>query len=221
MAEHNAASAAEGTEALTTVLAANNGGLPERVEPEKIDRRVRRTKQQLRSALTTLLLEKDFSDITVREISERADVNRGTFYSHYRDAFDLLTSVEDFFLEAVRRIDLKIQRQDWEGATYRYLEDLFTLIRDNADVCRALMCGNGDPAFQQRLLTMFKNQFLHRFLEEACRTEERVQEYYCVYIEAGLRALIGHWMQGGMREAPPEMARIGGDFIIRGIKGLR
>ena len=83
------------------------------------------------------------------------------------------------------------------------------------------MCGNGDPAFQQRLLTMFKNQFLHRFLEEACRTEERVQEYYCVYIEAGLRALVGHWMQGGMREAPAEMARIGGDFIIRGIKGLR
>ena len=100
MAEHNAASAAEGTGALTTVLAADGGGagrgLPEQVEPEKIDRRVRRTKQQLRSALTTLLLEKDFSDITVREISERADVNRGTFYSHYRDAFDLLTSVEDF-----------------------------------------------------------------------------------------------------------------------------
>ena len=46
------------------------------------DRRVRKTKKQLRGALTQLLLEKDISHITVRDVADLADVNRGTFYAH-------------------------------------------------------------------------------------------------------------------------------------------
>ncbi len=60
----------------------------------KVDRRVRRTKRQLRMALTSLMLEKDINTITVFEITELADVNRGTFYSHYKDVRDLLSQLE-------------------------------------------------------------------------------------------------------------------------------
>ena len=58
------------------------------------DRRVRRTKAQLRQALTELLREKDLRSITVRELTERADVNRGTFYAHYKDIYDMLEQCE-------------------------------------------------------------------------------------------------------------------------------
>ena len=50
-------------------------------ERETEDRRVRKTKKQLRSALTSLLLEKDISRVTVRDVADLADVNRGTFYA--------------------------------------------------------------------------------------------------------------------------------------------
>ena len=63
--------------------------------PEKEDRRVRRTKERLRQALTQLLLEKDIHDITVRELTDLADVNRGTFYTHYKDIYDLLEQTEN------------------------------------------------------------------------------------------------------------------------------
>ena len=52
---------------------------------QKLDRRVRRTREQLKRALTQLLLEKPVREITVRELTDRADVNRGTFYAHYTD----------------------------------------------------------------------------------------------------------------------------------------
>ena len=52
-------------------------------ERETEDRRVRKTKKQLRGALTSLLLEKDISRVTVRDVADLADVNRGTFYAHY------------------------------------------------------------------------------------------------------------------------------------------
>lgn len=54
------------------------------------DRRVRRTRMRLQQAMLELLKEKDARSITVRELTQRADVNRGTFYAHYKDVFDLL-----------------------------------------------------------------------------------------------------------------------------------
>ena len=65
-----------------------------KMEEPRTDRRVRKTKKQLRMALTTLMMEKSVGEITVREIAELADVNRGTFYAHYRDVNDLLAQVE-------------------------------------------------------------------------------------------------------------------------------
>ena len=60
------------------------------MEQSSTDRRVRKTKKQLRLALMELLAEKSAKSISVRELTERADINRGTFYIHYRDVGDLL-----------------------------------------------------------------------------------------------------------------------------------
>ena len=187
----------------------------------KVDRRVRKTKSQLRQALTTLLLKKSFSEITVREISELADVNRGTFYTHYRDTTDLLHQLESSFLNRLREISVTVKRQDWERATYAYLEEVFTLCRDNADIYRALVCNGSDPDFEERFVITLRNQYLRSFLEHVCRTEERIQELYCVYIVDGMLAIVSLWLNTGMKETPEEMSRIGGDFIMRGVKGLR
>jgi AcrR family transcriptional regulator len=66
------------------------------MEPEKKDRRTRRTRQLLRSALLSLLKEKRYDEISVQDIIERADVARSTFYMHYVDKDDLLTGGQGF-----------------------------------------------------------------------------------------------------------------------------
>lgn len=217
--------AEEEIEVRTKIPAANprrNAAAPAPAQGgEKVDRRVRKTKRQLREALTTLLLQKSFSEITVREISELADVNRGTFYTHYRDTTDLLRQLENVFLDRLRDINVTVRRQDWEGATYVYLEEVFTLCYDNADIYTALVKNNGDPEFQERFVSTLRNQFLRNFLENVCRTEERVKDMYCVYIVQGILAIVSLWMDTGMSETPGQLAKMGGDFIMRGAKGLR
>lgn len=188
---------------------------------EKIDRRVRKTKRQLREALTTLLLTKSFSEITVREISELADVNRGTFYTHYRDTADLLYQLENSFLESLQDISVTVKRQDWESATYIYLEEVFALCSENADICKALISRRSDPDFFERFVDILRSQYLHSFLEHTCRTEDRVREMYRVYIVQGIIAIVTLWLDTGMKSTPEQMARMGGDFIMRGVKGLR
>jgi AcrR family transcriptional regulator len=59
----------------------------------KIDRRVLRTRQLLRGALLSLIQERGFEALTVQDITERATLNRATFYLHYADKHDLLMQV--------------------------------------------------------------------------------------------------------------------------------
>lgn len=54
----------------------------------KVDPRIRRTNKYLRDALIALLKEKDANSITIQEITEKADLTRGTFYLHYQDKQD-------------------------------------------------------------------------------------------------------------------------------------
>jgi len=57
------------------------------------DPRIRRTRQLLQGALSTLLQSKNFEDISVQDITEAATVNRATFYDHYNDKFALLDAL--------------------------------------------------------------------------------------------------------------------------------
>lgn len=63
------------------------------VKEEKIDPRVRRTRQLLMQAFVVLLNKKSFDAITVQEIADQATVNRATFYAHFDDKYALLDSV--------------------------------------------------------------------------------------------------------------------------------
>lgn len=67
---------------------------------EKLDPRVRRTRQLLEQAFAETVNEKGFQDASVQDITERAGVNRATFYAHFEDKYDLL---DHTIREAFRR----------------------------------------------------------------------------------------------------------------------
>src|SRR5512140_3294271 len=64
--------------------------LADRLIPEKLDPRVKRTRALLESAFMDLLQARGFQDLTVQDIAERAGVNRATFYAHFADKYALL-----------------------------------------------------------------------------------------------------------------------------------
>lgn len=74
-------------------------------KPEtKLDPRVKRTRKLLQQAFRELLAEKDFAALTVQDITERAEVNRATFYAHFEDKFALMDfSVRESLQEALEK----------------------------------------------------------------------------------------------------------------------
>jgi len=75
------------------------------VEHKKIDPRIKRTRQLLMKALMELMMEKSFQAITVQDISDRATVNRVTFYAHFEDKYALLEeTMRSMFQERLRAV---------------------------------------------------------------------------------------------------------------------
>ena len=188
---------------------------------ETEDRRVRKTKKQLRSALTSLLLEKEIGRITVRDVADLADVNRGTFYAHYRDVYDLLHQLEDSFLERLDQVGERHDARAVDGKTFPYLEDLFALAGEYSDIFYTLYCRSGDTEFQEKVFGKLKHQFLFEFLSLRGVADPDKQDYCASFIVAGMCTLAKVWIENGMRQTPEEMARLGGDFVLHGVNMLQ
>ena len=188
---------------------------------QKVDRRVRKTKRQLRAALTELMMEKSVGEITVREIAEVADVNRGTFYAHYRDVNDLLKQLEDNIFVRLEEISVSHSDGDPEESLYKYLVDMLTLCADSSDIYGALVCRNGDMEFQNKFFETLKDQYVHNYLMKSCTADEKVINMYCSYFVSGMLSIVKDWINSGLRETPEEMAQYGRDFIFNGIQAIK
>ena len=68
---------------------------------EKVDRRVRKTKAQLRAGLARLMQKKSIKEITVKELVDEVDINRSTFYLHYSDIYQMLESIENELMDEI------------------------------------------------------------------------------------------------------------------------
>ncbi|MEV6277112.1 TetR/AcrR family transcriptional regulator [Nocardia sp. NPDC051832] len=108
---------------------------------ESVDRRVRRTRQLLHRALIELMLERGYDRITVRDILERADVGRSTFYTHFRDKDDLLVvSSTEFLRTALSAAERSAPHADWAPPKSDPLAPMYTvfwLTAEYSDVYRA------------------------------------------------------------------------------------
>ena len=114
---------------------------------EPVDRRVRKTRRQLRECLITLLKEKKVQDITVRELTDMADLNRGTFYLHYKDVFDLLEKTEAELQEDFNQLVRKHDAVDLKQRPSVIFNEIYYLVYDNADLIEILLGENGGLGF--------------------------------------------------------------------------
>ncbi len=190
------------------------------MDEKKVDRRVRKTKKQLRQALTVLLQEKPIKDITVREIADMVDINRGTFYLHYKDVFDMLEQIEnDIFEEFNDLIQAHPPAED-AGKPLPLLTDVFTYFAANADMAIALMGPNGDHAFIDKLKNLVKERCFYDWMQVYSGSDSQKFSYFYAFLVYGCIGLFQNWLETGMKETPEEMAALAEQMILTGVKVL-
>lgn len=179
----------------------NMNGFEERDERNE-DRRIRKTKKALRAALVRLLSRKSVAEITIKELTEEADVHRGTFYHHYRDAFDLKEQVEQEVRQELQQVLDSVSDSQLAESPYPLLVRALSYLEENRDVARMLASEAGCP----EMLTEFCDRLGERCMGSALFGEQlRYGSRFCA---AGLQGMITAWVDDRMRMPPQEMARV-------------
>ncbi|MFM9279394.1 TetR/AcrR family transcriptional regulator [Paenibacillus jiagnxiensis] len=88
----------------------------------KVDRRTLKSQEAIKKAVLELMAEKDFDDITIRDISDRADVNRVTIYLHYTDKFDLLAKIIEEHISNLRELCQSASEMTFKEGNYVWFE---------------------------------------------------------------------------------------------------
>lgn len=181
------------------------------------DRRIRRSKRMLREALAELIEECGFDGFSISDLTERAGLNRGTFYAHFSDKEDLLHSLEGEFFDDLKALREKIKQITLEefisavsnGVPPRVCVEMFEIISEHGTLICALLGSHGDAEFQARLRDRACTDIVRGVLYEKYTKEPTaLVEYYVSYYASAMLGLIQRWVQRDMQEDPEEMAKI-------------
>lgn len=180
------------------------------------DRRVLRTKRVLRDALTALMEEKGFDGITVKDLTERADINRGTFYIHYRDKYDLLEQSEAEIIGVIESMAAEGFQNAVQGKWINnngaidpspFVRKLFVYLQENAPFMRVILGAGGDPSFQKRLREVIRQRALP-ILTSSGGEVLVPADYLTAYVSSAHLGVIQNWLDNGMDLPPEQMADI-------------
>ncbi|SFB04143.1 transcriptional regulator, TetR family [Cohnella sp. OV330] len=180
----------------------------------KVDRRIAKTQEALKKAVIELMTEKNFDDITIQEIADRADVNRGTIYLHYQDKFDLLDRLIESHLNEMGEMDEWACELEWKDALVPYFE----YFEKNYLFFSTMLASKGAPSsFRTRLLTSFMEGFKYEIDRDSGRNTNLTDDVMLQYAGTAYVGIIEWWIKNGMPHPPRVMAEQVGTLLGRSL----
>ena len=173
----------------------------------KVDRRVRKTRAQLRAGLARLMQKKNIREITVTELVDEVDINRSTFYLHYEDIYQMLESIEQEIMEEIR---LSITSNPIEPLTstdkaQSFLVHIFTYLEENREICKALLGPHGDMAFVEQTEKLVAETVFESLTNQFPKTTPDLLYTYSFCL-TGLVGMLKSWVSAESPESPQYMA---------------
>ena len=174
------------------------------------DRRVKRTQKALARALIGLTLEKGYEAITIRDITDRAEVGYATFFRHYHDKDALLKDVLDVVLDELMGL-LQAPMSDTKHAATGML--VFRYVQEHSEVVHVLLNSRGSSALVRRIIEAGTESV---FSQNAPLTGGLVPpEVAANHLVTSTMSLIQWWLEHQMPYSPEQMGLIYQELIAR------
>ena len=188
--------------------------MPNKTPPVKTDPRVRRTRRLLRDALVSLILEKDFAAISIKEITERADVAYITFFRHFESLDQLLMEVlEEGLAELLGHIETLAQQSE-NSALETEGRLIFEYIQKKADLFHILFKSQSVTRVRKKVVQNIALVFQKSCLPLARSGSEVTIAITSNHIATSLLALIEWWLDNNMKPGPAQMGKVYKSLII-------
>ncbi|MGE7662898.1 TetR/AcrR family transcriptional regulator C-terminal domain-containing protein [Peribacillus sp. NPDC097197] len=181
----------------------------------------RKTKQLIQTSFVHILENKSFDSITVGDITKTAQINRGTFYLHYQDKFDLLDRIEQQLFEDLGNHIDELQSRYSSTHTFEKGQEqlaaaLFSSIKMHAPLLKIFLSNHGRTGFHLRFRDAFsekvrvnleKNESFH------ASNLNVPMDYFLSFITSAFLGLIEQWVQNDLDKTPQEMTELYIDII--------
>jgi AcrR family transcriptional regulator len=179
----------------------------------KVDRRILKSQEAIKKAVIELMSEKDFDDITIQDISDSANVGRGTIYAHYVDKFDLLDKLIKTHINQLREIFVSTSEMDFIGGTLICLQ----YFESNYLFFSTMLSSKGTPSFRRR--------FLEFLIEEGMKDVDIItgkniglsQDVIVQFFGTAYVGVVEWWILNGMPYPPHVMAEQVGTLLERNL----
>lgn len=187
-----------------------------------MDRRILKTRSVIKESLTSLMKEKSFDKITIKDITDKANINRATFYLHYMDKYDLLEKSQNDILNEIREVladafkifnpqSLPIQDAN---TIIPFLSCVYECIGKNSDFVKVILGGNGDLNFQLKLKSLIEG-LIKKISVIKTPNAFCIPLKYLIETATSMHiGIISRWLEDGMIETPSELACITSNIIV-------
>ena len=171
----------------------------------KIDRRVLRTKEAINKAFLELFSEKELDQITINDISERANVNRGTVYLHYTDKYDLLNKCIDEHLTHLFITCTPIDMNREEIDLIAEMMPVFTYFENHFLFFSSMLANHRTSIFRERLQQILVAN-IKEHLDRQDTYRDMDKEMLIQFMASAFVGIVEWWIQNKMPHSPQYMA---------------
>lgn len=171
----------------------------------KSDARIRYTKMRIEEAFFSLLATKPFNRVTVKDICDKAEINRATFYNHYMDTYDLMQKKEEEFLETLHAYVLQAKKS---SDIYGLIEAALTYIKQSDKNNYALSILEADVSFVQKIMDLVYQEYADTIITAFQQFPRSQQKMVYEYLVNGSGAVIRLWIQTEMKQTVSEITEL-------------
>lgn len=186
------------------------------------DHRTRVTKLLIRQAFIKLLSQKPIQNISIKELCKEAEINRGTFYTHYNDIYDMLNQIEDELQEDFEKALEPLNHMDGKAFTSEIkTTQVFQYIKESPELYPLTLGDYGDKFFMLKLINIGREKFIKNYSKYFKDVPPEKVEYFFTFASSGCMGLLQKWFADGMIIPVEEIAKVAEDIILMGIQFLK
>lgn len=183
---------------------------------EQVDRRVRRTKKSLGNALIELTLEKEYEEITIQDITERADVGYRTYFRHYADKDELLKDVLSTTMMELRELMSPptpevLVDPNFKAADFKEGIILFQHVQEHSDLYRVLL--RSERTIVESVIA-FTIQGIEANLRALIESDLTI-EILANHMAWATLALVRWWLDSDMPYSPEVMGEYSFSLVVQ------
>jgi AcrR family transcriptional regulator len=180
----------------------------------KVDRRIAKSQIAIKNAVIELMSEKSFDDITIQDIADRADVNRGTIYLHYTDKYDLLDKMIEEHIDNLRELCQSASEMTFQEGNYVWFE----YFERNYLFFSTMLASKGAPYFRSRFLDLVIEEYKAEVNNAEGKNQGLNEEVILQFFGSAIVGAVEWWFKNGMPLPARVMAEQTGALLDRNLE---